>query len=574
MTRYWVNLLETFAHDIIIVGAGIAGLRAAIAAAELNSKIDVSVISKVHPIRSHSVCAQGGTAAVLKEDDSYDLHAWDTIKGSDFLADQNVVEFFVKKAPVEIITLDHWGLPWSRTNNGKIDQRPFGGHSFPRACFAADMTGFHEMHTLDGKAKTYDNITFYDEWFVTSLLVTDKVAVGLTAIDLKNGKIHAIRAKAIVMATGGHERIYEFTTFSHTATGDGMTMAYCAGVPLEDMEFVQFHPTGLVPSGVLITEGARGEGGYLINSEGERFMKRYAPEKMELAPRDIIARAETTEILEGRGLEGPYGPYIALDLRHLGEEKINERLPLIRDVAIKLGGVDPIKEPIPIRPAAHYSMGGIRTNIRTETPISGLYASGECSCMSLHGANRLGTNSTAECLVFGKVSGEEAAKHALSNSFRELPQEKVLEEEKRVFDKILGSEGDERVPVIRDEMRHIMNEKVWIFRTVEGLESALKEIKALKKRFKNIKVEDKDERFNTALEEAMQLDFTLDLAEVTTASALARTESRGAHFRRDYPKRNDENWLKHTLAYYTKDGVRLEYIPVTITKWSPVSRTY
>ena len=502
------------------------------------------------------------------------MHAWDTVKGADFLADQDVVEFFVRRAPQEIINLEHWGCPWSRTEDGKINQRRFGGHSFPRACFAADMTGFHEMHTLYGKAKTLENITFYDEWFITSLLVEDNRAVGLTAIELKTGNLHAFRAKAIIMATGGYQRIYQFTTFSHTATGDGMAIAYRAGAPLKDMEFVQFHPTGLVPPGVLITEGARGEGGYLINAKGERFMKRYAPERMELAPRDIIARAEQTEINEGRAFEGPYGPYIALDLRHLGEEKINERLPLIRDVAIKLAGVDPVEEPIPIRPAAHYAMGGIHVNIKTESPIAGLYAAGECSCISVHGANRLGTNSTADCLVFGAVSGEEAAKYALSTSFREIPKDKVLEEEKRIFDGILGREGDEKVPAIRDEMRKIINDKVWIFRTGEELKEALKEIRALKERFKNIRVEDKGGPFNMALVEALQLDFTLELAEVTVVSALARTESRGAHYRLDYPKRDDKNWLKHTLAYYTREGPRLEYIPVTITKWTPTERKY
>ncbi len=566
--------METLTHDIVIVGAGLAGLRAAVAAAEFSSKIDIAVISKVYPVRSHSVCAQGGTAAVLREGDSNDLHAWDTVKGSDFLADQDIVEFFVKQAPEEIVTLEHWGCPWSRTDDGKINQRPFGGHSFPRACFAADMTGFHEMHTLYGKATAYDNIKFYDEWFVTSLIVEDNVAKGLTVINLKTGDMHAFRTKAIIMATGGYARIYEFTTFSHTATGDGMTIAYRAGVPLKDMEFIQFHPTGLVPSGILITGGARGEGGYLINAKGERFMKRYAPEKMELAPRDIVSRAETTEIQEGLGLESPYGPYIALDLRHLGEEKINERLPLIRDVAIKLSGVDPVKEPIPIRPAAHYSMGGIHANIKTETPLSGFYAAGECSCLNVHGANRLGTNSTTDCLVFGTVAGEEAAKYALSNSFREIPREKILTEERRVFDEILGREGDERVSVIRDEMRRIMSEKMWVFRKGDELESALKELRNLKERFKNIRVEDKGRTFNTGLVAALQLDFTLDLAEVTIAGALPRTESRGAHSRPDYPKRDDENWLKHTLAYYTKEGPRLEYIPVTITKWPPAVRAY
>jgi len=565
--------MEKYTHDIIILGAGLAGLRAAVASAETSSKIDIAVLSKHHPLRSHSVCAQGGTAAVMREKDSYDLHAYDTVKGADFLADQDVVEFFVRQAPREIVLTEHWGCPWSRTPDGKIDQRPFGGHTFPRACFAADMTGFHEMHSIYGKATSYNNIKFYEEWFATSIMVESNTAIGLTAIEMTSGEMHTLSAKAIVMATGGHERIYEFTTFSHTTTGDGMAMAYRAGVALEDMEFVQFHPTGLIPSGVLITEGARGEGGYLINANGERFMKRYAAEKMELAPRDVVSRAEQTEILEGRGLQGPYGAYIALDLRHLGEEKINERLPLIRDVAIKLGGVDPVKEPIPIRPAAHYSMGGIKANIKTETPIAGLYATGECSCISVHGANRLGTNSTADCLVFGAVAGEEAAKRALSTSLRKVPKERFLAEEERVAE-IFRKEGSEKVPEIRDEMRRVMNEKVWIYRKGDQLESALKEIRELRKKFKNIKVEDKGKSFNTGFFSALQLDFMLELAEVTVVSAIPRTESRGAHSRVDYPKRDDQNWLKHTLAYYTKDGPRLEYVPVTITKWPPVARTY
>ncbi len=566
--------MEKNIHDIIIVGAGLAGLRAAVAAAEYNDKLDIAVLSKHHPLRSHSVCAQGGTAAVMREKDSFDLHAFDTVKGADYLADQDAVEFFVRRAPKEIVLTEHWGCPWSRTSDGKIDQRPFGGHSYPRACFAADMTGFHEMHAIYGKATSYPNIKFYEEWFATSIIVEDNRAIGLTAIEMVTGKMEALAAKAIVMATGGHERIYEFTTFSHTTTGDGMAMAYRAGAPLEDMEFVQFHPTGLVPSGVLITEGARGEGGYLLNSKGERFMKKYAPEKMELAPRDVVSRAEQTEILEGRGLEGPYGPYIALDLTHLGEEKINERLPLIRDVAIKLGGVDPVKEYIPIRPAAHYSMGGIKANVKAETPVAGLYAAGECSCISVHGANRLGTNSTAECLVFGAVAGEEAAKYAAKSMIREISKDKLSAEEKRIYDGILGSEGTERVPIIRDEMRRVMNENVWIYRRGDMLQSALKKISDLKQRFKRIKVEDKSKDFNTGFLSALQLDFMLDLAEVTIVSAIPRTESRGAHSRLDYPKRDDLNWLKHTLAYYTKDGPRLEYIPVTITKWSPVARTY
>ena len=566
--------MEKCSHDILIIGAGLAGLRAAVAAADVDNKLDIAVISKHHPLRSHSVCAQGGTGAVTNEKDSFDLHAYDTVKGADFLADQDVVEFFVRRAPGEIVLTEHWGCPWSRTKEGKIDQRAFGGHTYPRACFAADMTGFHEMHALYGKATTYANLKFYDEWFVTSIIVENNTVTGLTAIEMKTGVMSTFKAKAIIMASGGHERIYEFTTFSHTTTGDGMAMAYRAGAALEDMEFVQFDPTGLVPPGVLITEGARGEGGYLLNSKGERFMKRYAPEKMELAPRDVVSRAEQTEILEGRGLQGPYGPYIALDLRHLGEAKITERLPLIRDVAVQLGGVDPVKEPIPVRPAAHYSMGGIKANINTETPITGLYAAGECSCLSLHGANRLGTNSTSECLVFGAVSGEHAAKYALKAGFHEFPQEKPAAEEKRVFDQILGSEGTEKVATIRETMKHIMNEKAWIYRRGDQLETGLKEIRQLKQRFKNIKVEDKSRPFNTGMLNALQLDFMLDLAEVTMVCALPRAESRGAHSRTDYPNRDDQNWLKHTLAYCTKDGPRLEYAPVTVSRWPPVARTY
>lgn len=566
--------MDKISYDIVIIGAGMAGLRAAIAAAKFSPKLSIAVLSKVYPVRSHSVCAQGGSAAMLGGGDSYELHSWDTVKGSDFLADQDVVELFVKKSPYEIVTLEHWGCPWSRTQEGKINQRPFGGHSHPRACFAADMTGFHEMHTLFAKATEFSNIEFFDEWFVTLVIVENNVAKGLTAIELRTGEMQAFQTKAIIMATGGYARVYEFTTFSHTATGDGMTMAYRAGIPLKDMEFIQFHPTGMVPSGILITGGARGEGGYLINADEERFMKRYAPEKMELAPRDIVSRAETTEIQEGRGFEGQYGPYIALDLRHLGEEKINERLPLIRDIAIKLSGVDPVDEPIPIKPAAHYSMGGIDANIKTETKVAGFYASGECSCLNVHGANRLGTNSTSDCLVFGRVSGEEAAKYALSHSYREFSKEKISEEENSVFNQILGSEGDEEVPILRDALRKVMSTNAWVFREGDGLLDALKEVRQLKKRFQNIHVKDHDKSYNASLVGALQLGFTLDLSEVTIAGALARRESRGAHTRLDCPKRDDERWLKHTLAYYAKDGPRLEYSPVTITKWPPTKRAY
>ena len=566
--------MEILTHDLLIIGGGLAGLRAAVKVAESSGRIDVAVLSKVYAVRSHTVCAEGGTNVVLKEEDSFDLHAWDTIKGSDFLADQDVVEYFVRQAPKEIIALEHWGCPWSRDSDGKINQRISGGQSYPRVCFAADYTGLHEMHTLYQKALTYENISFYDEWFVTSVIVEDGIFRGLTAIELKKGEMKALRGKAVIMATGGCERIYDFTTFSHSSTGDGMAMAYRAGLPLKDMEFVQFHPSGLLPSGVLITETARGEGGHLINSKGERFMKNYAPDKMELAPRDLVSRAETKEIQEGRGIEGPYGPYLALDLTHLGKEKINERLPQIRDLAIRLGGIDPVEAPLPVKPAAHYSMGGIHANIKTATPISGFYAAGECACLSVHGANRLGGNSTSDCLAFGAVAGEEATKHVLSRDFREFPQDKILAEEHRIFDQILGNEGDENVPKLRDELRYTMTNQVGVYREAHKLQSALRKIRQLKERFKNIRVEDKSRFFNTGMVEALQLDFTLDLAEATIVSALARTESRGAHARVDYPKRDDERWLKHTLAHYAIDGPRLEYIPVTITQWKPIERTY
>lgn len=566
--------MDILKHDIVIVGGGLAGLMAALRATETNKKVDVAVVSKVYPTRSHSVCAQGGTNAVLREGDTYDFHAFDTIKGSDFFADQGIVEFFVRQAPREILALEHLGCPWSRDSNGRINQRESGGQTFPRTCFAADMTGLYEMQALYGKTMNHEHVTFYNEWFVTSLITENNAIKGLTAIELKSGEMSAFQAKVVIMATGGCERIYESTTFSHHSTGDGMAMAYRVGVPLKDMEFTQFHPTSLIPSGVLITETARGEGGYLFNAKGERFMNKYAPQKMELATRDVVARSETREMLEGRGLEGPYGPYIHLDITHLGEEKINERLPLIRDLAIKLNGIDPVKEPIPIRPAAHYSMGGIHVNAKTETSVSGLYAAGECSCLSLHGANRLGGNSTSDCLVFGSITGREAGKYVQSVSSEGLSMERLAAEEKRIFDGIFGSEGNEEVSTIRDEMRRIMNEKVWIFRKESELARALKEIVALKERFKHTRIGDPSEVFNTAFVEALQLDFTLDLAEVTVVSAIAREESRGAHSRLDYPKRDDARWLKHTLAYRTNDGPRLDYVPVTITKWPPAARTY
>ncbi|AGK62171.1 succinate dehydrogenase subunit A [Archaeoglobus sulfaticallidus PM70-1] len=558
-------------NDIVIVGAGLAGMRAAIAAAEVSKQLSIAIVSKTYPIRCHSVCAEGGTAAVMREGDSFDLHAWDTVKGADFLADQDAVEFFVKEMPREILLLDNWGCPWSRTEDGKIAQRPFGGHSFNRTVFAADRTGFHEVHTLYERMLSYPNITRFDEYFMTNLVIENNEVKGITAIELKSSELVLFEAKAVIIATGGAGRLFGFTTYSHTVTGDGLAVAYRAGVPLKDMEFFQFHPTGLIPSGILMTEACRGEGGYLLNSKGERFMERYAPERMELAPRDVVARSMWTEILEGRGLKSPYGDYIALDLTHLGEEKINERLPLIRDAAIKFAGVDPVEEPIPVKPVAHYTMGGIHTNMYCETPVRGLYAAGEAGCVSIHGANRLGSNSTAECLVFGRVAGERAAEYALSKSY--YPSvDSLEEEEKRIYS--LFREGDESVYQIKTELNKTMDENLWIFRDEQGIMNAIKKIKELKERYKNVGVSDRGKSFNTDLTYAIEVGYMLDLAEVVAIGALNRKESRGAHFRTDYPKRDDENWLKHTLAYYTPEGPKFEYIPVTITKWEPVERKY
>jgi len=559
-------------NDILIVGAGLAGMRAAIAAAETSRQLSIAVLAKTYPIRCHSVCAEGGTAAVLREGDSFDLHAWDTIKGSDFLADQDAVEFFVKEMPKEILRLDNWGCPWSRTEDGKIAQRAFGGHSFDRTVFAADRTGFHEVHTLYERMVSYPNITRFDEYFMTSLVIENGEVKGLTAIDLRNGELVLFEAKAIIMATGGAGRLYGFTTYSHQVTGDGLAVAYRAGVPLKDMEFFQFHPTGLIPSGILMTEACRGEGGYLKNRDGERFMQKYAPEKMELAPRDLVSRSMWTEIIEGRGLESPYGPYIALDLTHLGEERINERLPLIRDAAIKFAGVDPVEEPIPVRPVAHYTMGGIHANIDCETPVKGLYAAGEAACISIHGANRLGSNSTAECLVFGRVAGEKAAEYALRKSY--YPSVKAFDEEEKRIASLFREKGDESAYQIKTELNETMDKNLWIFRDESGLMEAVRKIRELKERYDNISVEDKSKTFNTDLTFAIEVGYMLDLAEVVALGALKRKESRGAHYRTDYPRRDDDNWLKHTLAYYTEDGPKFDYLPVTITKWQPVERKY
>ncbi len=564
-------------HDVIVLGSGLAGLRAAIEAAH-NSGLDVAIVSKVQLMRSHSVCAEGGTAAVMQpgEGDSFELHAWDTVRGADFLCDQDVVKRFVAEAPKEILLLEHWGIPWSRRPDGRIAQRAFGGHSYDRAVFAADKTGFAEMQTLYDTLQKYPNVTRYDECYISSILTKDNTFCGVTAWDLTSGQFFFIQGKALIIATGGACRMFGFTTYSLTATGDGLAMAYRAGLPIKDLEFVQFHPTGLVPSGILITEAARGEGGYLLNNKDDRFMEKYAPSKMEVAPRDIVSRSEMTEIEEGRGFPGPDGlDYVHIDLRHLGAAKINERLPMIREVAIKFNFIDPIYEPIPVRPAAHYFMGGVHTDIDGATPIKGIWAAGEAACVSLHGANRLGSNSTTECLVWGKITGDNVAKYASrQKAFSTPPEEKTLKEaEARVFSRF-GSNGKESAYALRRELQRTMDSQVGVFRTGTGLKIALDKIGELKQRLSDVKVKDRGRIYNTDLLSALEMDNLLDLAEIIVTGALSRTESRGAHSRRDFPNRDDVNWLKHTLVYYTPKGPRLDYIPVTITMWQPVERKY
>jgi fumarate reductase flavoprotein subunit len=570
--------VEHLNHDVLIIGGGAAGLRAAIAAAELNPKLDIAIVSKVYPMRSHTVSAEGGMAAVLRTDyDNFDLHAYDTIKGSDFLADQDAVEFFVKEAPRESIRLEHWGCPFSRDPDGRISVRAFGGMSVKRTLFATDKIGFHLLHTLFQTSLKFENIRRYDEWFATSILVDNGRVDGVTAIDIRSGELVSFLAKAVVIATGGCGRMYQFTTNGWIKTGDGMAMAYRAGVPLKDMEMVQYHPTLLPNTGILITEAARGEGGHLLNKDGERFLKKYVPNKMELGPRDILSRAEMTEIKEGRGLEGPYGSYVNLDLTHLGEETIEAKLPFVKELSERYLGIDPVHEMIPVRPGQHYMMGGVHTDMHGYTGLPGLYAAGEMACVSMNGANRLGSNSLTECLVFGAEAGIGAAQHATRQgapSFGNPVQGLALEEEKRIYDRVLKSEKGEKISTIRTEMQKAMEEHVGIYRDESSLKQACKLIGDLKQRMKNALVEDKDRVYNTDLVSALELDFMLDVAETIAYAALARRESRGAHSRTDYPKRDDVQFLRHLVVYETGTVPRIDSMPVTITRWKPEARVY
>ncbi|HYU87708.1 MAG TPA: FAD-binding protein [Candidatus Bathyarchaeia archaeon] len=569
--------MEHHNHDIVIVGGGAAGLRAAIAAVELEPKLDVAVVSKVYPMRSHTVSAEGGMAAVTREYDSFDSHAYDTIKGSDFLADQDSVEFFVKEAPRESYQLEHWGCPFSRDPDGRISSRAFGGMTVKRTLFATDKIGFHLLHTLFQTSLKYENIRRYDEWFVTSLLVDQGRVEGVTAIEIRTGELVTILGKAVIIATGGCGRIFQFTTNGWIKTGDGMALSYRAGVPLKDMEMVQYHPTLLPNTGILITEAARGEGGHLVNKEGERFLKRYVPNKMELGPRDILSRAEMSEINAGRGFEGPYGSYVNLDLTHLGKITIEDKLPFVKELAERYLGIDPEHEPIPVRPGQHYMMGGVHTDMHGFTGMPGLYAAGEVACVSMNGANRLGSNSLTECLVFGAAAGKAAAKYAVrldSPGFGNPVQGEAMMEEKRIFDKLLKHEQGERISSIRTEMQNGMEKHVGIYRDENTLKEGCRIIGDLKTRLKNGIVEDKDHVYNTELVAALELDFMLDVAETMPYSAIQRRESRGAHYRTDYTKRDDTSFLKHSMAYKTTGPPRIEYSPVTITRWKPEERVY
>jgi succinate dehydrogenase / fumarate reductase flavoprotein subunit len=565
-------------YDAIVVGAGLAGNAAAM---ELEKHgHHVAVLTKLHPLRSHSGAAQGGINAALSEEDSVELHMFDTVKGSDYLADQDAVELLCSKAPETVRWAERMGAAFSRNEKGEIAQRPFGGQSKPRACYAADRTGIALLQATYEQAHRA-GVDFLDEWYVADIVYHDGKVNGVVAFNIRNLEEKVIfHTKAVMFATGGYARAFKINSNAHANTGDGLSIVARHGLPLEDMEFVQFHPSGLAGTGILISEAARGEGGLLYNSEGERFMKNYAPEKMELAPRDVVSRAITKEIHEGRGV-GERKDAVYLDLTHLGKDKIMTRLPELRDLALTFLGLDMIKEPILISDTAHYSMGGIPTNIRGQVQkdhdgnlVEGFYAAGECACVSVHGANRLGANSVLEALLFGKHVGIEMSKDIDSLEFGEVSEVDAESMEKEIS-WVLKNNGTESVSKIRDELQETMSENAGVFRTEKSLKAQIEVIKSLNERFKNIRIEDKSRLFNTELQEAIELGHMLEYSSFIVEGALYREESRGGHFREDFPARNDEMFLHHTMAYMEKDGsLRLEKMPVTLGRFEVKERVY
>ncbi|MEO5345304.1 MAG: FAD-binding protein [Magnetococcus sp. YQC-9] len=560
-------------HDLIIVGAGLSGMRAALEG--VKAGIDVAVVTKVHPLRSHSCAAQGGINAAINPNDKWQVHAYDTVKGSDFIGDEDAIDLMCQEAPIIIHEMDQMGTPFSRNDNGDIAQRPFGGASFDRTCYAADRTGQVLLHTL-WERLVHSGTHVYEECHVFKLVIADDGHVaGLVVYDIKTGEMFTLRAKAVLLATGGYGRVFLSSTNATTNTGDGMAYALRAGAPLADMEFVQFHPTGLRTSGILVTEGARGEGGYLINAEGERFMGRYAPKKWELASRDVVSRAEQTEILEGRGKNGA----IFLDLRHLGRDKILDRLPQIRTLALDLEGVDPIDAPIPVRPTVHYSMGGIRTDKYGAAPVPGLFAAGEAACVSVHGANRLGGNSLLDTIVFGKITGAHASQYVRKASLHDFPATALPEVEERVRELKARPNRGLRPAALHHEMAESMNAWCGVYREANGIATLAGKFAGWRKEYERIHLDDKSPIFNIDLLRAIELRNLLDLGECIVKGALAREESRGAHFRIDFPNRDDANWRFHTLAFWDEGGqtIRLDREAVRTVgnpEYAPKERTY